>query len=110
MPGEITVHPTIYYPVRGTDIEGNLVIPCNVSGTPTPVVTWLRNENQIVNQTYISGHTLVLNITREGIEASQTGIRYHCVATSRIGPSDSIAASVRSRDVIVTFACKLSLK
>lgn len=103
MPSEVIVSSTVYYFVD--DIAANLVIQCNVSGTPAPTVNWFKEGIQIDGR-YISGHTLSLNVT-ENVEASRSGMNYYCLATNRIGPNNSIEAGVRSQNILVRYSCEL---
>ena len=85
----------------------NLVLPCSVSGSPTPTIAWFRESTQIEDEMVTDDGTLVLNV-REGVETSRNGIRYYCLATNTIGPSEqSFMAVLRSRDVTVSTACEL---
>ena len=102
MPSEVVVSSTVFNPVD--DVVANLVIRCNVSGMPTPTVTWFREENPI-DGTSVSGHTLFLNVT-EGIDASRSGVHYYCLATNRIGPNNSIELTVRSQNILVRYNCE----
>ena len=99
MPSEVVVSSTVYYHV--VDVAANLVIQCNVSGTPTPIVTWFKGGIPMDGR-YISGHTLFLNVT-EDVEASQSGVSYYCLATNRMGP---VEFTVRSQNILVRYNCE----
>ena len=93
-------------------LTGNLVLPCSVTGTPAPTVRWFRIEEDgtetELDAAFITGikNSLVLNVT-EGVEATRTGLIYYCLATNMIGPAGSeYEATLRSRDVNVTYTCK----
>ena len=101
-PSEVLVSSTSF--TTFGSITANLVILCNVTGTPTPTVTWYREGNQIGLDSVIN-YTLVVNVT-EGDGASRTGVRYHCQATNRIGGNNSIA-TVKSLTTFVIHKCKL---
>ena len=47
--------------------------------------------------------TLAINITGEGPDATGTGVLYHCRATNML---NNFPATVRSRDVNVTYTCE----
>ena len=88
-------------------LSGNLVLPCNVSGTPTPTVFWFREGTQIEDEVVTDDGTLVLNVT-EGVEASRDGTRYYCLAYNRVFLERTIFRSVlKSRDVTVRHTCEL---
>lgn len=103
MPSEVVVSSTVFYPMD--DTQANLIILCNVAGRPTPTVTWFRKGN-LIDDSFVSGLTLFLNVT-EDVEASQSGVRYHCLATNRIGPSNYFEATVRSKTILVKYNCEL---
>ena len=82
----------------------NLVLPCGVTGTPTPSVSWFREGSLIDPTSVMADGTLSTRVTEN--EASHEGTSYYCVATNRIGPGNSTVASLRSRDVNVSHSCK----
>ncbi len=57
----------------------NLVLPCGVTGDPTPTVTWYRGDTVLPSQSVTSDGFLVMNVT-EGVDASRSGVLYHCEA------------------------------
>ncbi len=85
--------------------NADLSLQCDVSGTPTPTVTWYRGDD-VVDADYVlsNGAFLVQNIT-EGEFASTAGVIYRCEATNIIGEPGFIA-TIRSRDITVHYACK----
>ena len=85
--------------------NADLRLSCNVTGTPKPEVSWFMGE-QPVNTELITneGSLLIPNIT-EGEYASRTGVTHHCEATNIIGKTN-ISATIHSRDISVTYACK----
>ena len=90
------------------DLSGNLVLPCTVSGTPPPTITWYRDDMPIDSSFVSSTGSLVLNVTEGGVEASRTGVIYYCLASNMIGQG-GYTASLRSRDVNVTYTCKYGM-
>ena len=95
-----------HFRMSSDGLMGNLVLPCTVTGSPQPTITWYRGEMQIEESSVTSTGTLVLNVT-EGVEASRMGMIYHCLASNMIGPEGSqYQATLRSRDVTVTYTCK----
>ena len=85
---------------------GNLVLPCSVSGSPTPAIAWFREGTRIEDEMVTDDGTLVLNLS-EGVEASRNGTLYYCLATNTIGPSEQpFMAVLRSRDVTVSTTCE----
>ena len=85
--------------------NADLRLSCNVTGTPKPIVTWFMGEQPVDRELITDeGSLLIPNIT-EGEYASRTGVTYHCEATNIIGMTN-ITATIRSRDISVTYACK----
>ncbi len=81
-----------------------LVLPCGVSGTPTPSVSWYR-EGSAINSMFVSPNgTLAIRVTES--ELSRQGALYYCIATNRIGRTNSTIAALRSRNVNVSLSCK----
>lgn len=110
MPREVAVCSTVFYAVAN-EVQANLVILCNVSGNPTPTVTWFREDEEEGNQidaTLVIGLTLAMNVT-EDVEASRSGVSYYCIATNKIGPSNSITATVRSQNVLARYKCEFEV-
>lgn len=100
---EVVVDSTSFTNFNGDSV--NLIIHCDVTGTPTPSVTWFREGKQI-DQTFVTGFTLAMNVT-ENVEASRSGVPHHCIATNRVGTNNSITATVRSLTTFVRYYCKL---
>ena len=95
----------VVFESNADDSNADLHLVCNVAGSPKPIVSWFIDEQQ-VNRELITdeGSLLIPNIT-EGEYASRTGVTYHCEATNIIGKTN-ITATIRSRDISVTYACK----
>lgn len=104
-PQDAVVSPGIFNKAPN-GVKGNLVLPCSVSGSPTPTISWFREGTPVQGGVVTSDGTLVLNVT-EGVEASREGRRYYCIATNTLGPSErNFTAMLRSRNVIVSTACE----
>lgn len=103
-------------------IKAHIIITCNVTGTPTPTITWYRRDSEIISDdTYqvmllapnaelslvglVSDVSLYLNMTTE-VDSREIEI-LHCIATNMLG--ETIVAAARSRDVSVTFTSKCML-
>ena len=85
-------------------VVGNLVLPCGVTGTPTPTVKWFREETELTDNFAVAADgTLVANVTNE--MAFQTGVPFHCEATNIFG-ADNSTATIRSRNASVFYSCK----
>ena len=94
--------------VFATNADGSnsdLSLQCDVTGDPTPTVTWYRGDDVVDAGFMLSnGNFLFQNIT-EGEHASTAGVIYHCEATNIIG-EPGFNATIRSRDITVYYACK----
>ena len=94
---------------RSGDQISNLIIPCGVTGTPTPTIKWFREESELTgNFTVANNGTLVAIITYNDT-ALRTGVPFHCEATNIFGASNS-TATIRSRNVSVSYSSKCMLK
>ena len=103
---DVVVHNSVTYDVNGTTV--NLVLCCYVTGSPTPSVFWFRGDTDITDQgILLSNGTIGLNVTEGADGATRSGVAYHCTATNIIGPENA-TATIRSRDAIVSYACKFS--
>ena len=88
------------------NVKANLILPCSVTGNPPPTVTWYRRDIMLGSEFVLSDGTLALNVTEEGgIYATRDGVLYHCRASNKIGPHN-FTATIRSRDVNVTYTCE----
>ncbi len=72
------------------EVMANLVLPCGVTGDPTPTVTWYRGDTVLPSQFVTSDGSLVMNVT-EGVDASRSGVLYHCEASNVFGGNGSPA-------------------
>ncbi|XP_064396883.1 hemicentin-1-like [Halichondria panicea] len=92
--------------VFATNADGSnsdLSLQCDVTGDPTPTVTWYRGDDVVDAGFMLSnGNFLFQNIT-EGEHASTAGVIYHCEATNIIG-EPGFNATIRSRDITVYYA------
>ncbi|XP_064396758.1 hemicentin-1-like isoform X3 [Halichondria panicea] len=83
--------------------NSDLSLQCDVTGNPTPTVTWYRGDDVVDADFMLSnGNFLFQNIT-EGEYASTAGVIYHCEATNIIG-EPGFNATIRSRDITVHYA------
>ena len=83
---------------------GNLILPCGVTGTPTPTVKWFREETELTDNFAVTADgTLVANVTNE--TAFRTGVPFHCEATNIFG-ADNSTATIRSGNVSVFYSCE----
>ena len=102
---QVVVSSTVSQTVQG--LTGNLVLHCSASGDPTPTISWFMEGAPIDSSFVTTDNTLVLPVT-QGVEATRTGVLYHCVASNTIGrPGSEYMATIRSRDANVTHTCKL---
>ena len=85
--------------------NANLALPCTATGDPDPVIDWFVDASPVPEEYVRSDGWLVRNIT-DGNGASTNGTTYYCTATNYIGPKVTLKATARSRDIIVTYACK----
>ena len=83
----------------------NLVLSCEATGDPTPSIAWFMDGNPVPTEFVMSDGRLVRNVT-DGFGASRAGTTYYCTATNSIGSGNSLPATVRSRDIIVTYTCE----
>ena len=101
---DVVVHKDVFVDVNGT--SANLMLHCNVTGSPEPTVTWFREGSEIKNEgVLLSNVVLGLHVT-EGNGATREGVIYHCTASNKIGPNNATTATARSRDIRVSYACK----
>ena len=77
--------------VFARDAAGNrasLNLTCMASGTPAPIITWLRNGASLGLNSRITvnanGTLYIANIT-ENIDATRVGTSYYCTATNKFG-------------------------
>ncbi len=85
--------------------NSDLSLQCDVTGTPTPTVTWYRGDDVVDAGFMLSNGTFLFQNITKGEYASTAGVIYHCEATNTIGEPGFIA-TIRSRDITVHYACK----
>ena len=93
--------------VQANGSGANLVLSCEATGDPTPTIAWFMDGNPVPAEFVMSDGRLVRNVT-DGFGASRAGTTYYCTASNSIGPGNSLPATVRSRDIIVTYTCECS--
>ena len=87
---------------NGSMVNGSLINGSMVNGS-------LINGSMVeMTDGFVSNGILALNVT-EGVDATRSGLLYHCEATNIIGQSDPITATIRSRDANVTYACEYGI-
>ncbi len=94
--------------VFATNADGSnsdLSLQCDVTGIPTPTVTWYRGDDVVGADFMLSNGTFLIQNITEGDYASTAGVIYRCEATNTIGEPGFIA-TIRSRDITVYYACK----
>ena len=94
--------------VFATNADGSnsdLSLQCDVTGNPTPTVTWCRGDVVVDAGFMLSNGTFLAQNITEGEYASTAGVIYHCEATNIIG-EPGFNATIRSRDITVHYACK----
>ncbi len=87
------------------NLQEDLVLPCGVTGIPTPSVSWFREGSEIDQTSVLANGTLSIRVTES--VASREGTNYYCVATNRVEPGNSTVATLRSRNVNVSLSCEL---
>ena len=101
-------HPNVYvFEIDENGNKQNLVLPCLIDMPSSTInYTWFRGDQKlpgsIVNG---EGSLIVPNIT-EGEHASREGVDYYCIARDNIG----YYVAVRSRTIIVYYACEINLE
>ena len=65
--------------ISAGSVTANLVLPCVVTGDPTPTVNWYRGDTPVDSGSVFNG-TLTINITEGG--GTDAGVLYHCRATN----------------------------
>ena len=81
--------------VADKDVNGNpasFSLQCQVTGNPTPTITWFRGENVIQGAT---GATLTVNPIVVGTAVTIEGVEYYCEANNSFGRIRSRRASVQ---------------
>ena len=90
------------HPVKGTTaavriVDGNVTLSCQVSGVPTPTVSWIKPGGQRHN-----GH--MLEVTH--INRSQAG-EYKCEASNECGNATETANIIVLRKFDSSFSLKV---
>ena len=97
-------HPNVY--VFEIDENGNLqnlTLPCSIAAPYSTVkYTWYRENQELPGYLINREGSLVLPNIIEGEYASREGVEYYCIASDNI----SYSVAVRSRTIIVYYACK----
>ena len=81
--------------VADTDASGDpasFSLQCQVTGNPTPTITWFRQGNVIEAAT---GAMLTVNPIVAGTDATTDGVEYYCEASNSFGRIRSRRASVQ---------------
>ena len=85
--------------------EANLVLRCDATGDPAPTIAWFMDGGQVPEEFVMPDGRLVRNVI-DGDGASQAGTIYYCTVTNTIGPGGTLSATVRSKDITVTYTCE----
>ena len=91
--------------VAVTDASGDpasFSLQCQVTGNPTPTITWFRQGNVIEGET---DTTLTVNSIVTGMDTTIDGVEYYCEASNRFGTIRSRRASVQ-----LASACFVQVK
>ena len=83
--------------VADTDVNGDnasFSLQCQVTGNPTPTITWFRGESVIEGAT---DTTLTVNSIVVGTDVTIEGVEYYCEANNSFG-------RIRSRRSLVQLA------
>ncbi len=67
-------------------------------------MSWYREGSAINSMFVLANGTLAIRVTES--ELSRQGALYYCMATNRIGQTNSTIAALRSRNVNVSLFCK----
>ena len=81
--------------VAVTDVNGNpasFSLQCQVTGNPTPTITWFRGGSMIEGET---GTTLTVDSIVVGTDVTIEGVEYYCEANNSFGRIRSRRASVQ---------------
>ena len=74
-------------------------LQCQVTGNPTPTITWFRGGIKIKGKT---AATLTVNPIVAGTDATIAGVEYYCEASNSFG-------RIRSRRALVQLASECSM-
>ena len=83
--------PSTIQPIKNVTVTagGNVTLSCNVSGTPSPIVSWIKADGQRTNRREL----MLININR-----SEAG-EYRCEASNQCGNASETAS--------INVLCKL---
>ena len=103
----VGVPPVITYRQEDVVVRDNTLLDlrCDATGVPAPTIAWFIDEGPASAEFVTTDGRFVRTIRDSGSGASQAGSIYYCTATNSIGP-DSLTATVRSRDIMVTYTCE----
>eukprot|EP00117_Sycon_ciliatum_P023270 scpid92326/ scgid1368/ Protogenin B len=107
------------YPAAGT---AALTIPCTASGSPTPKISWWRNDQLITSGVFSPAGELLINITSSAAlsvlpqaatlsnHAASTGW-YYCMAASSQGSiTADFSLAVLGKNQLSTYTCRKLLE
>ncbi len=86
---QVTLHPTDSVVALGK----STVVQCGVSGSPTPTVTWYKDED-LVSLGGRIGQVDTGSLQISDFQGSDEG-RYHCVASNAVGSVLSLSAELQ---------------
>jgi hypothetical protein len=97
---DVVVSSNVFY----HDPPVNLILSCTATGNPRPTIAWFMEGSPVAPEFVMSDGRLARNVI-DGDGATREGVIYYCTATNIIGP-DNLIATVRGRDIIVTYTCE----
>jgi len=78
--------------------DASFSLQCQVTGSPTPTITWFRGGIEIEGET---AATLTVDPIVTGTDATTAGVEYYCEANNSFG-------RIRSRRALVQLASECS--